>query len=78
VVVEHLPSIMKDTHSLDLPLADALAPEADPALRAVWQSQFAHKHPDLTFEQAMADPALAIGIRNVSECRARKLAGKRG
>jgi hypothetical protein len=61
--------------SLDLPLDDALAPEADPALRAVWQSLFAHKHPNLTFEQAMADPALRIGIRNISECRAKKLAG---
>jgi hypothetical protein len=66
---------VKDSHSLDLPLPfpDAIAPEADPALRAVWQSLFAHIHPKRTFEQAMADPVLRLGIQNAAYYRQRKL-----
>ena len=63
---------MNVTTSLDLPFHDAIAPEADPALRAVWQTIFAPRHQDLTFEQAMRDPVLRMGIQNAALYRARK------
>lgn len=58
-----------------LPLAfeDAIAPEADPAVRAVWQTLFAPHHPGLTFEQAMTRPLLRMGILNASEYRLREM-----
>lgn len=67
---------MNITASLDLPLdlPDAIAPEADPALRAVWQTLFAPRYPDLTFEQAMTRPLLRMGIINAGEYRQRNLA----
>ncbi|MCX7144496.1 MAG: hypothetical protein NT123_26405 [Proteobacteria bacterium] len=62
---------MNATATLPLPLPDAVAPEADPHLRAVWQSLFAHKHPSLTFEQAMTVPFIRLGVRNAAEFRLR-------
>ena len=58
--------------SLNLPFPDAITPEADPALRAVWQTIFAPHHKDLTFEQAMRDPVLRMGIQNAALYRSRK------
>ena len=63
---------MNVTTSLDLPFHDAIAPEADPALRAVWQSLFAHRNPHLTFEQAMTQPILRVGVQNAALYRSRK------
>lgn len=60
-----------DTSSLDLPLEDAIAPEADPALRAVWQSLFAVGLPRLSFEQALRDPVMRLCITNASLYRLR-------
>jgi hypothetical protein len=67
---------MKPSVSRDLSLAfnEPIAPEADPALRAVWQTRLAHLYPHLTFEQAMTDPAIRICILNLAQCRARALA----
>lgn len=69
---------MTATASLDLPLdlPDAIAPEADPSVRAVWQTLYAQNHPDLTFEQAMSIPYMRRGIQNAAEYRQRELARK--
>ena len=70
---------MTASASLDLPLdlPDALAPEAAPAVRAVWQTLYAQNHPDLNFEQAMSIPFLRRGIINSAEYRQRNLARRR-
>lgn len=68
---------MNATATLPLPLPDAIAPEADPHLRAVWQSLFAHRFPHLTFEQAMTQPFIRVGVKNAAEFRARRRAGMR-
>ena len=61
-----------------LPLAfeDAIAPEADPNVRAVWQTLYAPHHPDKNFEQAMRDPNLRRGILNSALARERKMQGR--
>ena len=59
---------------LPLALEDAIAPEADPSVRAVWQSLYAQRHPDLNLEQALLDPNLRRGILNAALYRERKLA----
>jgi hypothetical protein len=66
---------MNATASMDLPLdlPDAIAPEADPALRAVWQTIFAPTRPHMTFEQAMQDKYLRMGIQNAGLARQRRL-----
>lgn len=64
---------MNATATLPLPLEDAIAPEADPRLRAVWHSIFAHRFPQLTFEQAMTQQYLRLGIINAAEYRARRM-----
>lgn len=64
-------SVMNAAATLPLPLPDAIAPEADPRLRAVWQSLFAHRFPDLTFEQAMTVPFVRLGVQNAAEFRLR-------
>lgn len=66
---------MNATATLPLPLADAVAPEADPRVRAVWQTLFAHRFPKLTFEQAMTQPFIRVGVQNAAEFRARQRAG---
>ena len=65
---------MNATATLPLPLPDAIAPEADPRVRAVWQSIFAHRFSHLTFEQAMTVPFIRLGVLNAADFRSRRVA----
>ena len=62
---------MNDHATLDLPLGPTLDPQKDPALRAVWESMSPALKKNLTFQQAMAEPLIAMCLRNAAEYRAR-------
>jgi hypothetical protein len=54
-----------------LGLEPTASPRSESALRAAFDSlEISHK---LTFEQAMADPAYAICIRNLAEATAKRI-----
>ena len=57
--------------TLDLPLGPVVDPHTDPSLRAVWESMSPTLKKNLTFQQAMAEPLIAMGIRNAAEYRAK-------
>jgi len=62
---------------MPLPLSPAKTdPTSESALRAAFKQLPISR--DMSFEQAMADAAIAIGIRNVAAASARKMGATNG